>query len=178
MDYMPTLVYQLVCFAYSAGLGFSLGIVCDLSRMFFYLLTGSDKKFQAFRDIICLLLCTAVTFIFVLVMCDGQFLLYVFVGEIIGFAVYFYSVSPFLFPAVKSTIGRLRRRIVLVHGKILHIKTLLCKKLSKKMNKCRFFCKKHLHIRHSIVYNFLRGTVFDGLILKNRGDESGKREKE
>lgn len=178
MDYMPTLVYQLVCFAYSSGLGFSLGIVYDLSRMLFYLLTGNDKKFQAFRDIIYLLICLTANFIFVLVMSDGQFMLYIFIGEIIGLAVYFYSVSPLLFPVFKSTIAVIRRRILSAYGKILHIKTDLCKKVNKILQHYGFFCKKHLHIRHNIVYNFLRETVFNSLIPKNRGDESGKREKE
>ena len=176
MSYMPTLAFQLVCFAYSAGLGFSLGIVYDLSRMLFYLLTGNDKKYQTLRDIIYLLFCLLADFIFVLVMSDGQLLLYIFVGQLIGLAVYFYSVSPSVYPPVRSAINRLRGRISSLCGRFLLIKASLSRKISKKMCSIRIFCKKHLHIRHNMVYNFLRGTVFDRLILRNRGDESGKRE--
>ena len=178
MTYMPTLVFQLVCFAYSAGLGFSLGIVYDLCRTLFFILTGNDKKLQTLRDIIYLLFCLLAEFIFVLVMSDGEFLLYIFVGQLIGLAVYFYSVSQCLFPALKSTIDRIRGRVATVNGKLLRLKVRFCEKTSKNMCGFRIFCKKHLHIRHSIVYNFLRGTVFGSLIFKNRGDESGKREKE
>jgi hypothetical protein len=178
MSYMPTLIFQLVCFAYSAGLGFSLGIVYDLSRMLFFILTGNDKKHQVLRDIIYLLFCLLADFIFVLVMSDGQFLLYIFIGQFIGLAVYFYSVSPCIFPAVRAAIIHLRGHVAAVYGKILSIKTALYKKTSKKMCRIRKICKKHLHIRHNIVYNFLRRTIFDGLILRNRGDEDGKREKE
>ena len=178
MTYMPTLVFQLVCFAYSAGLGFALGIVYDSGRMLFYLLTGNDKKLQVLRDIIYLLFCLAADFIFVLVMSDGELLLYIFIGQIIGLSVYFYSVSPSVLPAVKSTITRVRGRVTGICGKILHIKTGLYRKMNENLQRSRFFCKKHLHIRHNIVYNFLRRTIFDSLIFKNRGDGSGKKRKE
>ncbi len=178
MEYMPSLTGRLVGFAYSAGLGFTLGIIYDLCRMFFYLLTGSDKKFSVIRDIIYLLVCLSATFIFLLVVSDGQFLMYIFLSEILGLALYSYSLSPLVYPPIKAVIRCLRRLIEGVISEILHIKTQIYKKTSKILHSRGLFSKKHLHIRHNIVYNFLRGTVFGGLILRNRGDESGKREKE
>ena len=75
MEYMPSPTGQAIGFIYSAGLGFALGLVYDYFRIFFYMLTGSDKKLTVTRDIIYLLFCLAANFLFLLVMCDGRMML-------------------------------------------------------------------------------------------------------
>lgn len=178
MQYMPSLVFQAVCFLYSAGLGFTLGIIYDLFRMLFYLLTGSDKKFLAFRDIIFLTVCLVATFLFLLVMCDGQLLTYIFVGEALGLWVYFYSLSDFFFLPVKRQINRLRRQFTKIKMLFVKIKTRffqISEKIHKNLHNCVFFLRKHLHIRHNIVYN-LCVKLCPSIIFKNRGDGSGKSE--
>lgn len=178
MQYMPSLVFQAVCFLYSAGLGFTLGIIYDLFRMLFYLLTGSDKKFLVFRDIIFLSVCLAATFIFLLVMCDGQLLTYVFLGEVLGLWVYFYSLSSFLFLPVKRLIKHIRRQFTKIKTLFIKIKTrfaVIREKIYKNLYNCGNFLRKHLHIRHNIVYN-LCVKLYPSIIFKNRGDGSGKSE--
>ncbi len=179
MEYMPSSAFQAVSLMYSAGLGFTLGIIYDFFRILFYLLTGSDKKFLVFRDIIYLTVSLAVTFLFLLVICNGKILLYVFVGEVAGLAVYFYSVSDFLVLPFKRRINRLRKRfkrIKMLFDVITTKISLLKEKVYNFLHKNRFFSQKHLHIRHNIVYNLSVKLCSHSLILKNRGDESGKNE--
>lgn len=169
MQYLPTIVFQAVTFMYSAGLGFTLGIIYDLFRMLFYLLTGCDKKFLVLRDIIFLSVCLAATFVFLLVMCDGQFLLYVFAGEALGLWAYFYSLSSVLTAPFRKVIRNSRRHFSLFKTKIV----LLFKKINKNVHNCLFFLQKHLHIRHNIVYNRCV-KLCPNRNLKDRGDGSGK----
>ncbi len=179
MQYMPSAAFQAVSFMYSAGLGFTLGIIYDFFRMLFYLLTGSDKKLSVLRDIIYLTVCLSLTFLFLLVMCNGRLLLYVFIGEVAGLAVYFYSVSDFFMLPLKRKIGRLRRQITAIKRFLIRIKIKFWRfkeKINKNLHKIRFFSQKHLHIRHNIVYNLSVKLCPHSLILKNRGDESGKNE--
>ncbi len=172
MQYMPSAAFQAVSLMYSAGLGFTLGIIYDFFRMLFYLLTGSDKKFLVVRDIIYLTVCLAATFLFLLVICNGRLVLYVFVGEAAGLSVYFYSVSSFFVLPLKRKINALRRQINKIKRKINAVK----QKVYKKLHKKRIFSQKDLHIRHNIVYNLSVKLCPHSLILKNRGDESGKNE--
>ena len=174
MQYMPTLAFQLVSFMYSAGLGFSLGIVYDLIRIFFYLLTGSAKKLRSVRDIIYVSVCFAATFLFLLAVCDGQLFMYVFLAEGRGMYIYFYSLSSFVFYPAKIAINAVRRLFMKIKTKICIIKTqiaVLIKKILKNLHK---FTKKDLHIRHNIVYNFFVKLCSGNFIFKNRGDEGGK----
>lgn len=111
MEFMPTPAGQATGFFYSAGLGFCLGFVYDLFRIFFYLLTGSDKKLSVVRDIIYLLVFTAADFIFILVICSGRMMLYVFAGQLIGLAAYFYTLGNLIYPPLKSVLMSIRKRI-------------------------------------------------------------------
>ncbi|MBR3836292.1 MAG: spore cortex biosynthesis protein YabQ [Clostridia bacterium] len=172
MQYLPTTEFQAVTFMYSAGLGFTLGIIYDFFRMLFYLLTGSDKKFLMARDIIFLCVCFPATFIFLLVMCNGELLLYIFVGEAVGMWIYFYSVGSFLLLPVKRIIKSVRRHFIVFYSFMSGIKTAfvcILKKLSKNLQNHTKFLQKHLQIRHHMVYNCCVQLCLNR-ILKNRGD--------
>lgn len=176
MQYLPTTVFQAVTFMYSAGLGFTLGIIYDLFRMLFYLLTGSDKKLSVPRDIMFLSVCLASTFIFLLVMCDGQFLLYIFAGEALGLWAYSYSLSAVFIRPSRRVIRKIRGQISKIKKFFSCIKTKIesiFKKINKNTNNCLIFLQKHLHIRHNMVYNH-RVKLCPNRILKDRGDGSGK----
>ncbi len=179
MQYMPSAAFQAVSLMYSAGLGFALGIVYDLFRIFFYLITGSDKKFLLFRDIIYLLVCLAASFLFILVVCNGRLILYIFMGMAAGLAVYFYSVSDSVFLPIKKKINCIRRHFSKFKNHITQIRTrfiTFLKKIRKKLYKNLFFSKKDLQIRHNIVYNHSVKLRLRVLNLMNRGDEGGKSE--
>lgn len=158
---------------YSAGLGFTLGIVYDLFRMLFYLLTGSDKKFLLLRDIIYLLVFLAATFVFLLAMCDGQLLLYVFIAMGTGLYVYFYSLSSVVYPPFKRLLKGVKRVLRQISNRLSAIKTRFLSLREKIFKILHKITKKDLHIRHNIVYNFFVKLCSGILIFKNRGDEDG-----
>ncbi len=112
MEYMPSVAGQAAGFFYSAGLGFALGLVYDFFRIFFYMLTGSDKKLSVTRDIMYLLCCLAVNFIFLLVMCSGRLMFYVFAGEGIGLIAYFRTLGSETYPRLKRSAAGIRRSFV------------------------------------------------------------------
>ena len=69
IEYLPKTSEQLLTIIYSVGIGFALGLFYEFLRLFFYLLSGSDKKFTLLRDIIFLLFVLTVTFFFFIVPC-------------------------------------------------------------------------------------------------------------
>lgn len=93
MDYMPSVMKQTVSLVYSAGLGFCFGLAYDIIKIIFYSLTGSDKKLSTLRDIIYVFVCLCAHFLFTLVMCSGRVLMFTFLGEAAGLAVYFTTLS-------------------------------------------------------------------------------------
>lgn len=143
MEYMPTPAYQTVGFVYSAGLGFCLGLVYDFFRIIFYLLTGSDKKLMTLRDIIYSLVCLIVNFLFLLVMCSGRVMLYVFAGEGIGMYIYFLTLSDTVFRPSKAVLKGIRKSAVKIRKffnslylKILTFFQNICKKVKKSEKNC------------------------------------------
>lgn len=181
MRYMPTLTFQVIGFVYSAGLGFILGAFYDLIRILFYSFTGNDKKLSVFRDIVYSLVCLAATFLFLLVMCDGKLMFYIFIGEGIGLFIYLYALGGVFILPVKRKIDKIKHRISKVKSFLFEKKTDFanrCKKICKNINKRAKKSKKDLHSRHNIVYNF--SVKLCSLInkLKNRGDENGQSREE
>ena len=153
MSYMPSLRWQTTGFIYSAGLGFCLGLVYDCFRIIFYLLTGSDKKHAAVRDIIFMFVFLWADFFFLLVMCSGRLMLYAFAGEGLGLAVYFYSLSGSVYLPLKRVFRRIRHSIIsilkIIKAKYTEFRDFLIEKLKKSQN----FSKKLLQIRHNLLYN-------------------------
>lgn len=178
MQYLPDTAYQTVGFLYSAGLCFALGILYDLFRMLFYLLTGSDKKFLMLRDIMYLLTCLSATFLFLLVMCNGQILFYAISGEMIGWAIYYFSLSETVFRPARRAMKLMRKVLIPIIFKIRKIFSKIPIFFSKI---CSFYrkneknSKKDLHIRHNIVYNSYRKLYHRKAEIRNRGDENGDR---
>ena len=172
MQYMPSVAFQAVCFMYSAGLGFSLAIVYDLIRIIFYLLTGSDKKQLALRDIIFLTICLWVNFIFLLTVCEGEIFAYTFLAEAGGAFVWFYSLSSVFFIPAKRAIKALKRHFLRQKECLRRIKTRIFNFIEKIFENLNKTVKKYLHIRHSIVYNFFVKLCSVSLAEKKRGGRS------
>ena len=145
MDYMPSVMKQTVSLVYSAGLGFCFGLVYYLFRIIFYSLTGSDKKLSTVRDIIYVLVCLCAHFLFALVMCSGRVLMFIFVGEGAGLAVYFAVLSGQFYIPLKSVISKMRcliKRLCTEISGILHNFTVLLKKQKIILKFPKFFQKK------------------------------------
>lgn len=181
MRYMPTLTYQVICFVYSAGLGFILGFLYDLVRIVFYSFTGNDRKLSVVRDLLYSFMCLAATFLFLLVMCDGKLMFYIFIGEGTGLFIYLYALSGIFILPVKRKIDKMKHRFLKIKSFLIGKKTdfanrykILCKNVNKRVKKS----KKDLHSRHKMVYNSSVKLYSHFNKLKNRGDENGQSREE
>lgn len=179
MEYMPSVLSQAVCFVYSAGLGFCLGLLYDFFRIIFYLFTGNDKKLSTVRDIIYMLFCLGTHFIFALVMCSGQIMLFTFAGEIIGLFAYFKTLSRQIYVPVKNILIGVRRSAKRIFSFLINFTYKfysLPHNLLKKVKKSEKIFRKDLQIRHNILYNLSVILCSGRGKSKNQGDEHGKTE--
>lgn len=164
MDYIQGVAAQTEIFLYAFGFGFLLGILYDVFRTLRMIISGS-KGFTLFMDLLYFAVCTFLTFCFVLAVDSGRIRIYVAVGEILGWLVYYFSfgaialrasnaaVSLFkrLFSAIFKPIKRLSEKILRKFGKIEDF----CKKnIRKSDKKLKFNLQKHI----GIVYNLLGYT--------------------
>ena len=138
MTYFPSQIFQLKGFLYSAGLGFTLGLFYDLFRILFFLLTGSDKKLTVTRDIIFMLFCLAVNFVFLLVICEGQILFYVAAGEIIGIAVFETTVGKPFFCRISVLLKKTKKKTAVIKHNLFEKKIKIYKKIKNlEKNTCK-----------------------------------------
>lgn len=90
--YLADLSQQLRLFLFSVSLGFSLGILYDLFRIVRILFFKEVRKTALFvQDVFYILLCCVISFLFLLSENYGELRGYVFIGEIIGFFIYYFS---------------------------------------------------------------------------------------
>lgn len=179
MQYMPDTANQTFVFLYSSGLGFALGILYDFFRIIFYLLTGSDKKYLMARDIIYLLACLAINFFFLLAMSNGQILLYIVIGEMIGWSVWYFTISEYIFEPIHRIIKFIRKKLLLIIIRLRKIKSKICllfQKYAIFYRKNEKILQKDLHNRHGIVYNSFVKLYCRLVFSLKRGDRNGGEE--
>ncbi len=104
---------QLLHLIYALGLGFWLGLYYELFRTL-RLLFRPTAKSCFFQDVFFCLSSALITFFVFLAMADGEMPLYLFVGEVIGFLVFygtFGRVFHRLLAWLLRAIGRVFRRV-------------------------------------------------------------------
>ncbi|MBQ7549401.1 MAG: spore cortex biosynthesis protein YabQ [Clostridia bacterium] len=139
MEYLPDTAYRAAGFFYSAGLGFALGIVYDLFRLFLFVITGSDKKFAVAGDIIYMLFSLFATFVLLLVRFGGEVSFYAIAGEAAGAMIYGLTLRSLIFARVKRTVKKIRRIFALFGKKT----AAFFKKAAALIQKSGFSFKKH-----------------------------------
>lgn len=177
IEYLPSFNGQLTGFLYSAGIGFALGILYELIRIIFFVLSGSDKKFVLLRDIILMSVCFAVSFVFFLVKYNGNITFYAVLGEAIGGVVAFKSFDSIVSVFIKRVLRKIRGRIISFAAKIKALKNKFVAKLQniqKNRKKVQKKSQKVLHNQHKIVYNQSEGK-YPRSIIRKRGDRNGRK---
>lgn len=76
----------------SCGMGFLLGIYYDVYRVA-RLIMRSGKRAVFFQDVLFFLTSAVITFLFALAVMDGRLRFYLFLGEIIGFFCYYFTLG-------------------------------------------------------------------------------------
>lgn len=155
IEYLPKSSEQLLTIVYSVGIGFALGLIYEILRLIFYLLSGSDKKFTLLRDIIFLLFVLTVTFFFFLVRCNGKVTFYAVVGEAFGGFAAFKTSDPFMSFLVRKRLRKLRKKLAKLHdiGRRVSVFNGKIKKKEKNIAKGKKNSENDLHNQHEIVYN-------------------------
>lgn len=92
--YITGMTQQLRVFILSVSLGFLLGFLYDSFRLIRIIFKKSFGKASVFaQDVIFILLCGIITFLFLLSENYGEIRLYVLLGEICGFFVYYFTIG-------------------------------------------------------------------------------------
>jgi len=76
----------------SCGLGFLLGLYYDFYRVP-RLIMRSGRRVIFFQDVLFFLTSSIITFLFSLAVMDGKLRFYLFLGEAIGFAAYYFTIG-------------------------------------------------------------------------------------
>lgn len=164
MDYIQGVAAQTEIFLYAFGFGFLLGILYDVFRTLRMIISGS-KGFVLFMDLFYFAVCTFLTFCFVLAVDSGRIRIYVAVGEILGWLVYYFSFGAIAMRVSNAVVSFLKRIISAVFKPLKRC----VRRILRKFGKFEEFCKKNirksdknlkfnLQKYRSIVYNLLGYT--------------------
>ncbi|MGN0568291.1 MAG: spore cortex biosynthesis protein YabQ [Acutalibacteraceae bacterium] len=107
MRYMQGVSEQLSVFLYSFGLGFLLGVLYDFFRML-RMIFPFGRTLTFIQDFLYVIICAFATFCFALVLNDGRIMFYIFLGEALGWIIYYFSVGVLVMRAVNSAISSIR----------------------------------------------------------------------
>ena len=108
MRYMQGVSEQLSVFLYSFGLGFLLGVLYDFFRML-RMIFPFGRVLIFIQDFLYVIICAFATFCFALVLNDGRIMFYIFLGEALGWIIYYFSVGVLVMRAVNSAVSGIRR---------------------------------------------------------------------
>lgn len=159
MEYIQGLNAQTRIFFYSLGFGFLLGILYDVFRTV-RLIISNSKSFVIFMDLLYFAVCAFLVFCFNMVVDSGHIRIYVVLGEILGWLIYYFSFGAIAIRAgnaVKKFIVRLantvfkpfKRFFAFIKRKNNRLTQFFKKIIRKNEKKTKFILQKH----KGIVYN-------------------------
>lgn len=171
MEYIQGLSAQTEIFLYSLGFGFLLGILYDVFRTLRMIISNA-KSFVLFMDLLYFAVCAFLVFCFNMVVDSGQVRIYVALGEVLGWLIYYFSFGAIalragnavikFFRKVISTIFRpLGRVFALLKRKTRRVIHFFKKIIRKNDKKTKFILQKH----KGIVYNL--NSYIRNSVLKN-----------
>ncbi len=169
MEYIQGLAVQTEIFFYALGFGFLLGILYDIFRTVRMIISNS-KGFVLFMDLLYFALCAFLIFCFNMVVDNGQIKIYVVLGEIMGWLVYYFSfgaiavrLSNAIIKQIKRLFGvifRPLRRLLRVLKRKMHRLTGLSEKIIRKnKKKTKFNLQKHKGMVYNL-YGYIKNSVF------------------
>lgn len=180
MEYIQGLAVQTEIFFYALGFGFLLGILYDIFRTVRVIVSDS-KGFVLFMDLLYFTVCAFFIFCFNLIVDNGQIKIYVILGEIIGWLVYYFSFGAIALKLSNAVIVFVRklfraifkpfRRFFRVLKRKMQILCRSFKKIIKKSDKkTKFNLQKHKGMVYNL-YGYIKNSVF---VIKETTDGSNK----
>ncbi len=170
MDYIQGLSAQTEIFLLALGFGFILGILYDVFRTFRMIISDS-APFIFLMDILYFLLCTFLVFCFNLTVDGGKIRLYVMLGDLLGWLIYYFSLGEISVRISNAAVSLVRRAaaaifkpvsgLVKLLKRLLSKNTLFLKKIIRKFKKkAKYDLQKH----RGMVYNlngYIENNIFD-----------------
>lgn len=172
MEYIQGLSAQTRIFFYSLGFGFLLGILYDLFRTVRTVISNS-RGFVFFMDLLYFTVCAFLIFCFNMVVDSGHIRIYIALGELLGWLIYYFSFGAIAIKAGNAVSAFIKRLLSLIFKpfgiimqKIGHGMRRLCgfckKNIRKNDKKTKFILQKH----KSMVYNLI--GYIENSVLKSR----------
>lgn len=161
--YSLSLADQTKGFLLSLGFGFLMGIFYDFFRIVRISISKSKRAILVFDLLYCIFLGFC-SYIFFLVVNEGDIRAFLLLGEGIGFSIYYFSLGVVIFAASEKILSITKKVILKFFKVIFHpfvwllkkLKTLL-EKFSKKWNKnskkIKNKSKFHLKLHKQLLYN-------------------------
>ncbi len=169
MVYIQGLAEQTRIFLYALGFGFLLGILYDVFRTI-RLIISDSRIFVLIMDLLYFSVCAFLTFCFLLVMDSGKIRLYVALGEILGWLIYYFSFGAIAMKATNAAVSLFRRMISALFKPLKRIFSRIIRKMEKFSEKSKKIIRKSdkktkfsLQKHKSIVYNlnsYIKNSVF------------------
>lgn len=158
-----TVAEETLIFLYSCLLGCGLAVIYDVFRILRLAFPGG-KVMVFIEDGIFIVIATLATFIFCVNFCNGYFRVFVAIGEILGFIIYYFTVGILVFKAAKSIIRGVKAVLrflykIFVKPVVRFFKYIctkfkkLFKHISQKSPKGFFASKFHLKRHGKMMYN-------------------------
>ncbi|MBQ2848700.1 MAG: spore cortex biosynthesis protein YabQ [Clostridia bacterium] len=116
-----------------------LGILYDAFRTLRMLISDS-KGFIFFMDLLYFTVCAFLIFCFVLVVDSGRIRAYVILGELLGFAIYYFSFGAIAIRTSAAVISFFKK----IFSAIFHPIKRTVKRIIRKFAKIKDFCKKNI----------------------------------
>lgn len=112
MDYIQGIGAQTEIFFFSLGFGFLLGILYDVFRTVRIIISDA-KGFVIATDLIYFAVCSFLIFCFNLVVDNGRVRVYVVLGEILGWMIYYFSFGTVAIRLTNAVNRFLKKKILL-----------------------------------------------------------------
>lgn len=117
LDNFFSLSYECLLFLYSVILGAGLGIIFDVFRAIRAVIPH-NSFFVAFEDILFILVWTFSLVIFSVELSGGNIRFFCFMGTLLGFTIYFFSIGKLVITFIRSVSSFIRRILNAVFGRI------------------------------------------------------------
>lgn len=162
--YSLSLAQQTKGFLLSLGFGFIMGFFYDVFRIIRICISRTKAAFIVFDILYCTFLCFC-TFLFFLIVNEGELRAYLLLGEAIGFAVYYFSLGAAIFSVSEKIISFIKKTILLIFKaisypfqKLFAILSNFFGKILKKSrknaknikNKSKFLLKVNKHLLYNL----------------------------
>ncbi len=175
--YSLSLATQTRNFLFSLGLGFIMGIFYDLFRIVRLSISKGKTAIIIFDLLYCVFFAIS-TFVFFIVVNEGEFRLYLVLGEVLGFSVYYFSLGAIIFSKAEFLVDKTKKSIKRIFKVLFSpIKWIFIKikgvfdKLLKKgrkrskniKNKSKFLLKVDKHLLYNLFVK-KQNQVDDGIL--------------